>query len=302
MTVYRAPDIDKAIEEALVKDQGKLFRFHLKEAMLSLDDAYRQDEGPFRSHMGASGLGRECAREILYSFRWATAAKHSGRALRIFNRGHLEEGRFIAMMKMIGVQIYQYDENGKQFRISHAGGHVGGAGDGIGMQVPGFPADMAVLLEFKTLSTKYAEALEKNGVQAEKFEHYVQMCIYMRKFGLAVALYMSVDKNTDGIYSEIVPANDQLADEYLERGRKLVFYEGLPERLSDNPSWYKCKFCDHHPVCHKKKAPERNCRTCMFARPQEDGTWTCTNLQSPNAGTINSSVQYAACPKYYRLF
>ena len=37
--------------------------------------------------------------------------------LRLFNRGHIEEARFIAMLLTIGMPVYQQDAEGKQFRI-----------------------------------------------------------------------------------------------------------------------------------------------------------------------------------------
>lgn len=298
---YKAEKTLAAINNAMIADQGNLFRYYQGLVLPHIGDAYQQNTDPFRTHMGASVIGNECARAIWYGFHWTTKQEFDGRQLRLFNRGHLEEGRFIAMLLMIGVQVYQQDENGDQFKFSDAGGHFGGSGDGEALYVPDCP-DIKVLTEFKTLSTKYSKALDTKGCESEKFTHYVQQNVLMRKQGLAASLYMSVDKNTDALSAEIIPLNTVVADEYIERGNQLVFATDAPDKISTKPGWYKCRFCDHKPVCHGNQAPAVNCRTCMFSAPLQDGTWGCSNPQSQHQGTIDKQVQLTACSKYSRAF
>ena len=239
-----------AIDAALEADQGAKYRTFLGKVIPHMDDAYRGEDEGFRSHMGGSLIGGECPRAIWYGWRWVTKSKFPGRILRLFNRGHLEEARFIALLLMIGVQVYQQDANGKQFRISHADGHFGGAGDGVGVGIPDLDPATAALLEFKTHGEKSFKELVAKGVRDAKFEHYVQMNVYMRKMGLAVALYGAVNKNTDALYFEIIPLDIAVADQFLERGCKLIALEEPPKRLSESPGFWKCRFCDHKPTCH----------------------------------------------------
>ena len=131
----------KLIEDAMVADQGASFRVLLKDLMPTAEDAYRGDDPPFRGHLGASVIGRACAREVWYGFRWAKKPAFNGRMLRLFNRGHLEEPRMVALLKMIGVTVHQYDARGKQFRIGKGyKGHGGGGMDGVLYGVPEYPA------------------------------------------------------------------------------------------------------------------------------------------------------------------
>lgn len=267
----------EAFEQAVKFDQGNLFRYWLGRVIPHMGDAYRQDEDPFRSHMGASGIGRECAREIWYDFRWATKKQFSGQMLRLFNRGHLEEARFIALLLTIGCNVIQQDANGKQYRISEYGGHYGGSGDGMFDGCPDLPPGTRALSEFKTHNKKSFEALKLNGVRESKFEHFVQMQQYMRKMGLVVAVYFAVNKDNDEIYAEIVELDTELADRFLHRAIQIIPMQTPPDKLNKSPSWFGCKFCDHRPVCHLGAPPERNCRTCRYSVPAEDGNWWCTN-------------------------
>lgn len=292
-----------AIERAISSDQGAKFRVTLGQVLPHMGDAYRGADSPFRSHMGASMLGGECGRALWYGFRWFTRPHFSGRVLRLFNRGHLEEARFISCLLTIGVTVYQQDENGNQFRISDAGGHLGGSGDGVAVGIPDVPAGMPCLLEFKTHNDASFKALQKEGVRAAKFEHYVQMNIYMRKMGLPVALYGAVNKNNDELYMEIVWLDEQTADTFIDRGKKIIFMHEAPAKLNNSPGWFGCKFCDHKPVCHLHVAPERTCRSCVSADCNEDGSWYCTNPEvihaAPTPGAkLSTEEQLRACSHY----
>lgn len=301
MAVHLANLTLQLINHSLEKDQGAAYRVHLGQVIPHIGDAYRGvEKSPYRAHMGASGIGKDCGRAIWYGFRWFTRPQFEGRILRLFNRGHLEEARFIALLLMIGVKVYQQDANGKQFRISDAGGHFGGSGDGVGIGIPDLPQNMPCLLEFKTHGDKSFTKLVKEGVKQSKFEHYVQMNTYMRKMGLTVALYGAVNKNTDELHLEIVTLDTITADQFIDRGRQLVFMREPPKKLNDSPGWFECAYCDHKPVCHLGKEPERNCRTCYFSIPNTEGKWECTNPAGLK-GQLSEDQQLAGCAAYLKI-
>jgi hypothetical protein len=286
------------IDEMVKADQGSAFRGWLGKVIGHIGDAYRTGTEGHRSHMGASLIGSECARAIWYNFRWATKSNFDGRLLRLFNRGHLEEARFIAMLLMIGCDIYQQDENGNQFRISHAEGHFGGSGDGVAVGIPDRAPGTAALTEFKTHNDKSFSELKAKGVRDAKFEHYVQMNVYMRKMGIAVALYLAVNKNNDELYGEIIPLDSAVADQFLDRGEKIVWMTEPPNKINESPGFFKCRWCDHRPVCHLSAAPDTNCRTCRFADPAPGGVWQCSNDVCP--GPIDKVTQLKGCSHYER--
>jgi hypothetical protein len=309
------------IEEMIHADQGTAFKAWEQKILPHISDAYREDNSGHRSHLGCSVLGNECGRAVWYDFRWVTKSKFSGQMIRLFNRGHLEEGRFLSLLLMIGCQIYQQDENGKQFRISYADGHAGGSGDGVAIGIPDLAPGTAALCEFKTHNQKSFDELagsdwrkyieyvldpEKapvtqfsgKGVREAKTQHYIQLQMYMRKMGLSVTLYAAVNKNTDEIYMELIPLNAEFADQCFDRGEKLVWMPEPPERISKSPGFYKCRWCDHKPVCHLNVPPDVNCRTCRWSQPLPggDGLWRCSH---PSVGKpINKEEQLAACPEY----
>ena len=251
----------EAIEKAMYADQGASFRGHLGRLMPLAADAYSTKEDLWRDHLGASLIGRECGRELWYSFHWATEKRFDGRMLRLFNRGHLEEPRFIALLTMIGCQIWQVDGNGKQFRISDHNGHFGGSMDGVIQGLPDIP-DQPVLGEFKTHNAKSFEKLVSEGVLKAKWEHFVQMQLYMGKNSLAWAAYCATNKDTDAIHIELVQFDQLQYQRYLDRAGMLIAATSPPPKINESPGWFKCKFCDQKEVCHNGAPLARNCRTC----------------------------------------
>lgn len=296
----------EAIDAAIYSDQGRMFRKYLREVILDVDDAFDSSHHDrFRSHMGISTSGRECARELFYKWRWAVQTKVSGRMLRLFNRGHLEEARFAAMLMTIGCQLWREEAPGKQFRVSYFGGHYGSAIDGVVQGIPEMPEE-AMLTEFKTHGSKSFKKLageldsEGNyikppqGVQVAKNEHYVQMQQYMGYYKLRFGLYGAVNKDTDELYWEIVEYDPAVDEACKERSRRIIFAKEIPPKISENVSFWMCKYCDVRRICHYGDAPDFNCRTCAAAQPREDGNWYCSTHET----VIDKTRQLSGCPDW----
>lgn len=295
-TVVRAVKTVDAIDTAIKADQGAAYRQWLGRVIPHMGDAYRGADEGHRTHLGASLLGKDCARAIWYSFRWTHKANWEGRMLRLFNRGHLEEARFIAMLLTINVQVWQQDANGNQYRISWAEGHAGGSGDGFALGIPDLPPKQTAVTEFKTHNDKSFNKLEAEGVRLTKYEHFIQMQTYMRKFATPSALYLAVNKNDDNLYGEIITLDTELADQFLERGEKLVWADAPPKRINESPGFFKCRFCDHRPLCHLGAAPALNCRTCRFSKPGKAASWHC----SKHGVLLDKERQQNGCTDYQR--
>lgn len=245
-------------------------------------DAYcvRAYSDEYRSHLGASLIGRECPRELWYTFRWVGAPPKDGRLYRLFNRGHREEERFIEWLRGIGFTVETHDENGKQFRVAGVSDHFGGSRDGAAL----FPAlweiaQNKVLLEFKTSGTgrKFTDVATE-GVAVHKQDHYGQMSVYGRKSGITHAIYMIINKNDDDLHVEVVKLDWKLADQLEARAQHIIAAVEPPERISESRTFFKCKFCDYLGICHDGGTAAKNCRSCTFARPAENARWFCTGF------------------------
>lgn len=282
-----------AINHAIEIDQGAKFRGLQKKYMDMATDPFDTDLPEPRSHMGASVIGGECERAIWYGWRWASNKGFSGQMLRLFNRGHLEEPRMLALLELIGCEIWSQDAEGKQWRMTGYKGHYGGGSDAVLRGIVEMP-DVAMMGEFKTHNAKSFGDLENKGVRAAKFTHFVQMQQYMVAFQLDHCLYMATNKDTDDLYIEIVYRDDEIANVYFARAERLIDTEEVPKKLSTDSSFWKCKFCDFQGVCHNRKIPLQNCRTCVHSKPVNDGKWSCELKKV----LLTKQEQLAGCRSY----
>lgn len=259
-----------------MNNYGEFLRDHIDQTFA---EAKAKEEDGLRTHLGASVVGDSCMRKVWYNFHWVATEPFSGRMLRLFEHGQREEDVFAAHFRRIGVSVYQHDSKGKQFRISHFGGHYGGSSDGVLKYLPELD-DKPTLAEMKTHSDKWFKKLIADGVEATKPKHVRQAQIYMHGLGLKRALYCAINKNDEALHFELLDFNPSVGESMLARARSIIFSKGLPlpPRITNNSAWYECKFCEMREVCWKFSKHQTallNCRTCQFSTPQVDGTWTC---------------------------
>ena len=254
-----------------------------------------QDDG-FRAHLGASLIGRPCDRALWYTFRWCSEVKHAGQLLRLFQTGHLAEERFVADLRNVGITVFETDPaTGEQFRVSACNGHFGGSLDGVGQGFMEAPKTWH-LIEMKTHNEKSFNNLVKKGVQEAKPEHFIQMQVYMYLADpkLTRAFYIAVNKNTDELYGERVRLDPAIGRATVDKAGCIIASDRPLGKISEDPSWYLCKFCDHHAICHGQTAPTVNCRTCLHSTPIEDGEWSCARHDME----IPLSVQKNGCESH----
>lgn len=240
--------------------------------------AYEADaEDGRRPHLGASLIGHPCERHLWLTFRWAKQAKHPGELLRLFETGKLEEPRVVRNLRRIGVEVLDERPEGGQWQVWSLGGHFGGSMDSIVRGLAEAPKTWHVL-ETKTHNAKSYKDLVSKGVREAKPQHWAQMQTYMGLASLERALYFAVCKDNDAIYTERVEFDPVEFKRLEARAERVLRAAEPPLRCSNDPSWYVCKMCDHHSLCHGQEAPDVSCRTCAHSTPVlegEGGRWTC---------------------------
>jgi hypothetical protein len=197
----------------------------------------------------------------------------TGRILRVFRRGHREEETVVEDLRAIGCKVRS--TGAEQTRVDF-GSHVSGSIDGIiTAGVPEAPK-RAHVLEIKTHSKKSFEALEKEGVEKAHQKHFAQVQAYMLGTGVDRALYVAVCKDDDRLYTERVELDRVRAERLVERGQRIALADEMPPPISTDPTWFECKWCSAHDLCHGSKLTrEVNCRTCAHSTAEADSTWTC---------------------------
>lgn len=243
-----------------------------------------------RSHLGASIIGHDCARYAWNVFRWIGFENFSGRMYRLFNRGHREEPALIARLQGVGFVIYEHDPaTGKQFRITGANGHFGGSADGIAYLPERYGYSLPIIAEFKThneksftklagkIVTKTPEYVRKNGegVKLSKPQHFRQMSVYGRAYGIKYGIYCAVNKDTDEYYFEFVELDWLEADRRFTLAEQIVNSRVPPPKIAESIAFFDCKYCFYGRNCHAGAMPAKNCRSCFNAFAVENAEWYC---------------------------
>ena len=262
-----------------------------RDAIFAAYEADRDDG--FRPHLGASQIGKSCERALWYDFRWATPARFPGRILRLFETGQLEEARLVRNLRRTGATVLEVDpETGRQWRVEAHGGHFGGSLDAVAIGLLEAPKIWHVV-EFKTHSAKSFRELAAKGVAEAKPQHWAQMQVYMHLTGITRALYAAVCKDDDDLHIERVPADREAAERLMAKAARVIFAQHPPARISEDPAWWECRFCDHHALCHGEGAATVTCRSCLHATPLEGG-WSCARWST----ALDPAAQKRACAKH----
>jgi CRISPR/Cas system-associated exonuclease Cas4 (RecB family) len=251
-----------------------------------------------RPHLGASEIGHECDRYLWLSFRWAKPADFDGRMLRLFDTGNHQEPRLIADLRNIGVEVWDKDADGNQWRYKAVGGHFAGSLDGVGLGLLEAPKTPH-LLEFKTANAKSFAAMVKNGVKKSKPQHWQQMQVYMGWAKLTRGMYLMVNKDTDDIHAERVEFDQDEFNRAIQRAERVITAPEPAVTLADDATNFTCKFCRFKSQCYGTEAPAVSCRTCAHSTPEidGDGRWSCAQAKPD----MDVASQRAGCGEHRHI-
>ena len=94
------------------------------------------------------------------------------------------------------------------------------------------------------------------------------------------AYYLAVNKNNDELYAEIVEYDEAHALSLIEKAKRIVNAKTAPARMTEDPSYYACKWCDFQYTCHQDSIGAVNCRTCVHSTPVANAQWKCVGSGS----------------------
>lgn len=236
----------------------------------------------------------ECDRSLWYTFRWASRPEEiDGRKLSVFRTGDRWEEVLVNDLERIGVEVW-----GQQERIRLVCGHVRGKCDGKAIGIPEAPLTEH-LCEFKSSNEKGFKEIVRKKCKDAKPLHYGQVQLGMHMFGLSRALYLVVDKNSDSRYAERIEYDAEFCLRLLARLERIINFSEPPSRISEDPEFFCCLFCDHKPVCHEGAWPRVTCRSCLHSTPEMHGDahWSCARWAKP----LGTDEQKSACPAHLHI-
>jgi len=247
------------------------------------------------TRISPSSLGEECAAQTWYRWRWANApTKSDGRMARYNSRGEDNETDIIDYLRGTGWTIFDTNEKNEQFSISDFGGHLYGKLDSIGNH-PVYTNGINILIEYKYINYKRFAALTKEALQLSDFKYYCQVVLYMDYFNLPATLFMPANRNDEDIKPSIIPADPVQAKVLKEKAYAIMTAKQRPARIAENPSFYKCKFCESVDNCHYNKPLLKSCRSCVNCIPVDGGKFHCNKW---NAIIPSKEAILAGCDEW----
>jgi hypothetical protein len=244
----------------------------------------RGNRAQARPYLGMSSIGAACDRALWYGFRWASPSKFDAASLKRFEDGHHGEDAMAARLRMVeGITLLTIDpDTGQQWEFVDFHGHFRGHFDGAILGLLQAPKTWHVW-EHKVCNEKKIAKLEKlkqevgekNALRHWDAVYYAQAVLYMDYAGLD-RHYLTADtpggRHTVSVRTEASPSD---AAALKARAEWLITADRTPPRISGDPAWFECKWCDHHATCHQGQLPQINCRTCLHVTPIDEGLWFC---------------------------
>lgn len=248
----------------------------------AVDEAIENaDPEGYRTHLGASVIGRECLRYLFYHFRWMHRETYSGRELRLFQVGHNLEPRVRYWLTQIGFQFIDgYDERHTQLQFRAIKGHFGGSVDGVFI-APMWGITTPTLLECKTSGTGAGFNNLDKGLAEGKPDHYIQDSVYGKGLNINQCLYISENKNDSDWKFILTKLDDKIADEAWRKAEFIILEcQEPPKKISQKRNFFLCNMCKMQGICHDNLPTDINCRSCRNAQPIDEGQWFCRHWNS----------------------
>ena len=210
-----------------------------------------------RTYLGGSRLGVECERALQFEFLNAPKDEGKGfpgRVLRIFARGHWIEDAMTGWLRQAGFMLKTHGRDGEQFGFETMGGKIQGHLDGVFVGGPAQFAPYPRLWECKGIQEKDWKALVREKLKKKYPVYYGQIQTYMAFMRLTEnpALFSAINMNTMEIYWEEISFCAKDAQALSDKGARVVsasLHGELLPRMSEDPSFFKCKWCSWAERC-----------------------------------------------------
>lgn len=258
-----------------------------------------------RAYLGMSSIGGECSRKLWYDFRKVGREKFDAATLKRFEDGHRTEELIIQRLKLLdGLVVKDRQENGEQIGYIDLEGHFRGHLDGdiVGiLQAPKTPHVLEIKCcsdkKFAELKKAVATLGEKQALKKWNPVYHTQGQLYCHYHGrsrhyLVVATpggrdWMGVRTDYDAVH----------AIQAIAKAKRIIQSDAPPDRISNDASYFECRYCTFSGVCHRGDMPERNCRTCTHSEAVENGSWHCDRWGK----LLTLDEQLAGCPAHLYL-
>lgn len=258
-----------------------------------------------RAYLGMSQIGDSCSRKLWYSFRFAGREKFDAATLKRFADGFRTEDLIIKRLRMLdGITLISHNPDGSQIGYKDHDGHFSGHLDGEIIGILQAPKTKHVLeikccsdKKFNELKKAVAELGEKQALHKWNPVYHTQGQLYCHYHG-CTRHYLVVatpgGRDWMGVRTEYDAAH---AIQAIAKAKRIIQSQEPLDKLSNDPSYFECRYCSFAGVCHGGDMPDRSCRTCLHSSPIAQGQWHCSRFGKQ----LSLDEQIAGCPAHLYL-
>ena len=211
-----------------------------------------------RDYLGASLIGKECAREVYYTYNGYPQIPFDANTLMNFEDGHRTEDLTAARLRMVdGIELITHKPDGKQLGFSALAGKFKGHYDGVItgiLQAPKTPhiweCKASATKKFNEFTNAKLKFGEKNALENWNKNYYVQANLYMHYEEIDRHYLTVAGAGGRGYSSCRTEYNPHVAAKYIERANKIIHATTPPPKINERPDFYICRWCDHRKTCH----------------------------------------------------
>jgi len=200
-----------------------------------------------RRYIGASGIGKMCARAIWYGFVGAEQQPIPAGLRASFDIGKRLEGLLLDYMEQAGLNVVRPTEGNDHLfyqdsEIPLFQGHA----DGI-LIVPG--GEQAII-EIKTAKSSSFSQFKSRGLRKWNETYFAQIQSYMGMSGYKRGVLVAINKDSSEIHHEWVEYDDVYYHELRCKAAVISVCEEPPEKINRSPLFVVCNMCPYKRICH----------------------------------------------------
>lgn len=211
------------------------------------DAIAKQNADEPRPYIGASSIGRPCARETWYSFKGIEGKKTPSNAQTTFDIGKRLETLLLDYVDLAGIIIVRAEKDNnflfyQDNELPIFQGHL----DAIIL----LPNEKPIVLEIKTAKNSSFMKFKKVGLFDWSPGYYAQMQSYMGMTGYTRAAILVINKDTSELHHEWIDFDLSFYESLREKARLISMCKSPPPRINKNPTYFICNRCSFKEVCH----------------------------------------------------
>lgn len=213
---------------------------------------------PKRTYLGISAIGDQCSRKLWYSYHDGLQEKFDAATIMRFEDGHRSEALIAQRLKDTpGIRLITEDSNGNQIGVEDFDGRFRGHLDG---KIQGLVQDPHKWYVWEAKCTNLTKFSKFKNLKADVGEHqtlkqwdgtyYAQAQAYMGYTNICQH-YLTVCTPGGREWESVITLFNKSDFDFIKDKAKRILEAKAPlARLSNDPSWYQCKWCNFRDHCH----------------------------------------------------